>query len=280
MGIIGNGVFIGGGSKGVPEFSYTGSYSIVDDTGNTIATTDYKNAKNWNIKFLSSGTLTITKLNGAKTIDVFAVGGGGSGGKGMSSSSAGGDSGGGGGGGGYTNKTTTPYRPIINTNYSIVIGAGGTVSGSWGDATGHNGNPSSAFGISASGGNCCSGSTTGGSGTGKGGNGSNSGNVGGDGVFPFYENNYLNYKYGAGGGGGGYTGGTGTKGARGGYGQVNVSNPVPGGGWGKGLNNSNFHDGKSNSGGGGGGGANSGGHAGSEGGNGGSGIVIIRNARK
>jgi len=67
--------------KGIPEFTYTGTYGIIDD-GND----------NWRIKFTSTGTLNFTKLNGAKYIDVFLVGRGGNG--------ASDD--GGGGGGGYT----------------------------------------------------------------------------------------------------------------------------------------------------------------------------------
>ena len=60
-----------------PEFTYTGDYEIVDDSDNPIS--DFANWKNnWKIRFLTSGTLTFTKLNGWNgQLDVFLVGGGG-----------------------------------------------------------------------------------------------------------------------------------------------------------------------------------------------------------
>ena len=112
----------GGASKEFPEFTYTGSYQFLDD-GN----------KNWRIKFLTSGTLTFTKLGSAKNgIDVFLVGGGGCGIWAMP------------GAGGYT-FTNKHIIPNATTNYSIVIGAGSTSD------TGQGGT-SSAFGSSAKGG--------------------------------------------------------------------------------------------------------------------------------
>lgn len=55
-----------GSLDGLPEFTYTGRYTLQDDGD-----------KNWRIKFLSSGTLKFTKLGTGKgSIDVFCVGGG------------------------------------------------------------------------------------------------------------------------------------------------------------------------------------------------------------
>lgn len=91
----------GGASSGLPVYSYTGSCLLIDD-GN----------ENWQLKFLTSGVLTFTKLGNAKKgIDVFLVGGGG----GAAYVS--------GGGGGYTTNTSTTVA--ANTQYSIMIGAGG-----------------------------------------------------------------------------------------------------------------------------------------------------------
>ena len=63
----------GGGTEetvvGVPKFSYTGDYEIVndDDTAYT------KGSENWKIKFYTSGTLVVEE---DVVIDVFLVGGG------------------------------------------------------------------------------------------------------------------------------------------------------------------------------------------------------------
>lgn len=58
----------------IPELSYTGEYEVVDDDDNPITTSQ----GNWKIRFLTSGTLAFTNLNGAENgIDVFLVGGGG-----------------------------------------------------------------------------------------------------------------------------------------------------------------------------------------------------------
>ena len=89
----------------IPEFTYTGSYQIVDDNDNVITTS----TGNWKIRFLTSGTLKFTELRGAANgIDVFLVGGGG-----------------GGGGGGYT-KTKTAISVNENIEYKIQIGSGGS----------------------------------------------------------------------------------------------------------------------------------------------------------
>ncbi len=61
-----------GGGTGMPEYTYTGNASLIDDGGG-----------NWRIKLLTSGVLTFTKLGNAKGgIDLFLVGGGCAGGGG------------------------------------------------------------------------------------------------------------------------------------------------------------------------------------------------------
>lgn len=104
----------GAAASGLPEFTYTGTCSLLDDGD-----------KNWRIKFLTSGTLIFQNLKSAY-ITIFCVGGGASGGTRYSSSAY---NGGGGGGAGYAIK----YGPVLveeGASYSVVIGAGGTaVSG-------------------------------------------------------------------------------------------------------------------------------------------------------
>ena len=79
------------GGTGLPEFTYTGTYNLIDD-GNG----------DWRIKFLTSGKLIFTKLGAAANgIDVFLVGGGGGGANGSLVVKLGG-----GGAGGYTNTKT------------------------------------------------------------------------------------------------------------------------------------------------------------------------------
>ena len=226
----------------VPEFEYNGAYELVTD------------GDNWEIKFLTSGTLAFKALNNAKKgIEAFLVGGGGAG--------ATGDlNGAGGGGGGYT--TTLALIPDTSISYSISIGGSGGVTSAFG-ATAINGSPGS--------------NTSGGAGTGNGGNGGgaatvdygagSNGSSGGAGVYAFGDST-VNYKYGAGGGGGGgYPLGNGASGGASGGGKGG-SNTGHGGATG-GTN------GIANSGGGGGGG----GGWFASGGAGGSGIVIIRNKR-
>lgn len=127
--------------RNTPEFTYTGDYAIVDDNDNAIS--DFATwTGNWKIRFLTSGTLTFTNLNGAGNgIDVFLVGGGGAGGLGWNSAGAG-------GGGGYT-KTVKAVTVTANVAYPIVVGAGGTVTST---AKSGDGGITSAFGSSASGG--------------------------------------------------------------------------------------------------------------------------------
>lgn len=108
-----------------PEFTYTGQSQLIDDGNN-----------NWRIKFFTSGVLNFTSLK-QQSLDVFCLGGGGS-------PSDSGNSALGGGGGGYTT-TQKGVVAAINTDYPIVVGAGGTAAGVAGGL-------SSAFGTVANGG--------------------------------------------------------------------------------------------------------------------------------
>ena len=76
------------------------------------------NQGDWKIRFLTSGTLTFTNLNGAEGgIDVFLVGGGGAGGNGVwASGYVQPNQRGGGAGAGYT-MTKTGVSVTINTPY-------------------------------------------------------------------------------------------------------------------------------------------------------------------
>ena len=252
----------------IPEFTYTGDYKIVNDSDKPITVSQ----GNWKIRFLTSGTLKFTNLNGAEGgIDVFLVGGGGG------SSNTSNEISSGGGGGGYT---VTAANVAVKTGvaYSIVVGAGGNV--------GANGGASSALGKTASGGKAGKAirgkaGGDGGSGGGAegswrqaGGNGGSNGanggktaagNTGGSGqgttTREFGESSGKLYSGGGGGGSFEANGGT--------------------GGAGGGANGSDSANGKSAA-------ANTGGGAGGagvtdkngyKGANGGSGIVIIRNAR-
>lgn len=122
------------GGVGLPEFTYTGTYQLIDDGGG-----------NWRIKFLTSGVLTFTKLgNASKGIDVFLVGGGGGCGNASGVSDYLGA-----GGGGYT-KTTRQITVQVGMEYNIVIGAGGTKPNASNVQT--RGGTTSAFNTSAEGG--------------------------------------------------------------------------------------------------------------------------------
>ena len=257
-------------STTIPIFTYTGSYEIVDDNDNVINDPTTW-TENWKIRFLTSGTLTFTTLNGASNgIDAFLVGAGGGGGYG-----AYGGSGSGGGGGGYV-KTIKNVVIKNNETYSIVIGTGGT----------GNGEPSSAFGVEALGGNAgaqftgSSGGSGGGTGchgnsSAKAGEGGSDGNNGGSGGYnggtkggdgsgiTTREFGELTGKLYAGGGGGGGNGSGGLASAGG------------DGGGGNGSGKGKGSDGLANTGGGGGGGSTDNKLPSS----GGSGIVIIRNKR-
>ena len=236
----------------LPTYTYTGNSQLIDD-GNG----------NWRIKFLTSGTLTLTSLGiGTSKIDVFLVGGG-----------AGGAGSGAGGGGGYT-KTVKKVSVTLKSSNAIVIGAGGNAD--------ENGGSSSAFGYSVSGGK--TGNFDGGDGGSGGGSGfrkqelASAGSGGSDG---------------SNGGNGYYKGGTGQGTTTREFGEA--SGKLYAGGGGGGGNNYGpasvcYPGGTGGAGGGGAGGrtegsageTNTGGGGGGTSGvlyAGGSGIVIIRNAR-
>lgn len=133
------------------DFTYTGSYSIIDD-----------GEGHWRVKFLTSGTLTVT---GSAAIQVFLVGGGGGGRTG-------------GGGGGYT---LTQSLTLTPGTYNIVIGTGGPQATNGGNTTAFsltaNGGVAGGFGNSATGvggkGGSGGGGTYNGTGGTNGGNGTN-----------------------------------------------------------------------------------------------------------
>ena len=247
----------------IPEFTYTGDYEIVNDSDEPITVSQ----DNWKIRFLTSGTLTFTNLNGAEGgIDVFLVGGGGG-----TKWSVGGNICSGGAGSGHT-QTGKAITVTTNTPYTIDIGAGG-ISAADGGTT-------SAFGLSASGGGHPTGSRGAAGGSGGGGyvhadasgtSASGAGNGGSDGSDGVTA--------GSGGGAGGAGQGTTTREfgeengklyAGGGAGASNKASVSPVGGAGGGGDMGS--DGATNTGGGAGNAVN-GTH------NGGSGIAIIRNAR-
>lgn len=99
----------------LPKYVYTGESELIEEDGG------------WKIRFLTSGTLTVTSND--MDVDIFLVGGGGGGGGG---SNAGGSytgfsyyaGSGGGGGGGYTN-TVLNKTLEKGVEYEIVVGAGG-----------------------------------------------------------------------------------------------------------------------------------------------------------
>ena len=227
----------------IPEFTYTGDYEIVNDSDEPITVSQ----DNWKIRFLTSGMLTFTNLNGAENgIDLFLVGGGGNGETIRGAR---------GGGGGYT-KTVKGVSIAIATPYTITIGASSGTSSAFGasanGASGVNGGSGGGGGGSSSG--------TSGDGGSNGGNGT-AGNVsqGGTGqgrtTREFGESTGKLYS----GGGGGSAAGAGAAGD---------STAGAGAAYGGAAKN-----GVANTGGG--GGAAYGGTAG----HGGSGIVIIRKAR-
>lgn len=95
-----------------PKFTYTGTYEYIDDGGG-----------NWRIKFLTSGVFKPLKN---MTVDAFLVGGGAAG-KGVSWSAYGGS-------GGFTT-TVKEIALTKNTEYNVVIGAGGIGNGTAGGAS-------------------------------------------------------------------------------------------------------------------------------------------------
>lgn len=248
----------------LPEFTYSGSYNIVDDSGNPATS----NTKDWNIKFLTSGILNFTKLNGASQgIDVFVLGGGGNGGESLKQTVGDGNlyaSGGGGGGGGYR-ETSFNVQVTAKIPYEVrIAGAGGA---------------SSAFSITANGGSAggTASSLTSTVGGGDGGSGGSNGGKGGailnkgwdgeDGSYAFLDS--TGTRYGPGGGGGyGF-----------GFNTVPMSGPLNYGGKDNGANSG--ENAQANTGGGGGGESHEGNNPDYTTGIGfgGSGIVIIRNKR-
>lgn len=258
-----------------PEFTYTGDYEVVDDGDNPIS--DFANWKNnWKIRFLTSGTFTVTKLNGWDgQLDVFLVGGGGGGASPSRAHS-------GGGGGGYTT-TGKNIMVSVGTPYVISIGSGGAINGDGGNTTafkltangGKHGNSGDGEGGSAAGGNGGSGGGSGSYGApANGGSNGSDGDAGADkgGVGQHATTREFSETagkpYSGGGGGGNYA-------ATGGYDGTGGTGGAIGGGNGssksKGLNATAGED---NTGGGGGGGSYS-----MQAAKGGSGIVIARNAR-
>ncbi len=243
-----------------PKFTYTGTYEYIDDGGG-----------NWRIKFLTSGVLKFLK---DMLVDAFLVGAGGGGAWGSSSLN-----GNAGGAGGYT---ITKKQIVLskNTEYEIVIGSGG-LGNNYYQSRSTKGGDTTAFGITATGGNSkipntkAGSGVSGGSGSGAldcaggsdGGNGGSAGTyTGGAGqgttTREFGESNGALY---AGGGAGG---------------SKKSGNVIRGGDGGGGAGtyykeNTELRDGTENTGGGG-GGVNGATSATSYGGNGGSGIVIIR----
>lgn len=252
-----------------PEFTYTGDYEVVDDSDNPIS--DFASWKNnWKIRFLTSGTFTVTKLYGWNgQLDVFLVGGGASGG------------GRGGGGGGYT-KTQKSVSVKVGIEYPIIVGAGGSGPTTSAKLSPTAGGATSAFGLTANGGDT---STTGDYPS-SGGSGGGSGTVGGAG--------FAGGSDGSSGGGdlGGSGQGTttrefeeanGTLYAGGGGGGAVTTNEISSGGAGGGGDgggasaNPRPKNGDANTGGGGGGLGNL--HSAATYASGGSGIVIARNKR-
>lgn len=251
----------------IPDFTYTGDFEIVSDDDQPITVSQ----GNWKIRFLTSGTLTFTSLNGAENgIDVFLVGGGSGGGRAA-------------GGGGYT-KTLKAVKVSVGTAYLIEVGAGG-IAGVGNSKAGSAGGTSNAFGASANGGEANTSATSfrgsnGGSGAGAGSTNGNGGKGGSDGSDGFHRNGThqdsgtgqgtTTREFGESGGklyaGGG--GGCTTTSSNGGAGG-------DGGGGDGGNTSGGATSGETNTGSGGGGAANN-----KAGGSGGSGIVIIRNARE
>ena len=250
----------------IPEFTYTGDYEIVNDSDEPITVSQ----GNWKIRFLTSGTLTFTNLNGAEGgIDVFLVGGGASGG------------GRGGGGGGYT-KTQKSVSVKVGIEYPIIVGAGGLAPTTSNRVPPNAGGATSAFGLTANGGD----TSTNGDYPSSGGSGGGSGKVGGAG--------YSGGSDGSSGGGddGGSGQGTTTREfgestgklyAGGGGGGAVTTNETSSGGAGGGGDGGGVgadprpKNGDANTGGGGGGLGNL--YSSATYASGGSGIVIIRNAR-
>ena len=248
----------------IPDFTYTGDFEIVSDDDQPITVSQ----GNWKIRFLTSGTLTFTNLNGAENgIDVFLVGGGGGGSRAA-------------GGGGYT-KTLKAVKVTVGTAYAIEVGAGG-IAGVGNSKAGSSGGTSSAFGASANGGKANGTASSyiganGGSGGGAGSSNGAGGQGGSDGSDGFHRDG-THRDSGTGQGTTtrefGESGGKLYAGGGGGVGTTTPANGGAGGGGAGGKLSGGATSGETNTGGGGGGAANN-----KAGGSGGSGIVVIRNTR-
>lgn len=118
----------------IPSFTYSGSYKIVNDSGIAISSTK---DNNWNIQFLTSGTLVLKALNGLSNGgQVFLVGGGGGGSSFANEQNWVNEAfwGSGGGGGGYTKTSTIASFPL-NTGINVTVGAGGNVGAAGGTSS-------------------------------------------------------------------------------------------------------------------------------------------------
>lgn len=257
---------------GVPiEYSFTGQSQLTYDE----VTVNRARVLAFTLKLLTSGTLNIKQL-GVPHIDVYVIGGGGGGG-----SCTGAYYGGGGGAGAYMNSEIN-VDIQKNTDYPVVIGAGGVggvYSSSSSATAGGTGGQSSAFGITANGGSggdsyaSNGGNAKGGDGGTGGGAGAYMKNVARGGTGDGKSKTVLGKVYAGGGNGGDYS----TNGCLGGYNGSNGTTKFS-------VDSSFPHAGTEAGGatyganatpnmGGGGGGANA---RGGNGGAGGSGIVIIR----
>ena len=147
MVIIGKSQIAGGGTAKRLEFEYTGTYNERLEDGV--------------VELLTSGVLTVKK---EAAIDAFLVGGGSSGRSGSRATS--GAIAGGIGGSGGTTKTLLNIIPRVNTEYPIVIGAGGaaTYTPDNGGLSANPGGDTVAFGSTAAGGTVTSGGSGGGAG--------------------------------------------------------------------------------------------------------------------
>lgn len=251
------------GPRGVPKykkppaFTYTGNCDIYYDTAGTDGTV------NWQIVFLTSGTLRFSRV--VPNLDVFLVGHGETGHQGTYSSPF--YYGGKGGRGGEL-KTVRSVPVSAGVDYSIVIPAEGsnTTASFRSDCFARSGNEDSSIGASGGVGAHVADNNPFAAGSGTQG-GLSFGGVEGEDRSGYYPN----YRYGAGGGGGG-------AGSPGGTHQNGGAGGTNGGGQGGNYNGDGSAASQNNSGsGGGGGGKNA--DVNYLGGAGGPGIVIIRNAR-
>ena len=179
------------------SFHYTGKFTT-SLNGTVYEDDDFETTNtNYTLFLLTSGKLTV---NIDCNLDIFAAGGGG-GGSGTEDYS---ETwfGGGGGAGGYTASKKNVSVKAGTTEYDVTIGSGGA-----GGDFGSNGSNGTASTITIGGETVTANGGHGGkvdrtdqtNGTGKGGGLATNG---GDGICPFSDCDYVNYKYGGGGGGG------------------------------------------------------------------------------